>query len=205
MTLDTEGYVDLAGAKRSTRTVTVTAGQLWRGSVSYDSAASVAVRFVTADGYALPTSNTLPLMFSSSAGKLERTGSGNTRTITDLWPYASGYEVWAGRCLDNDPANLGEARQPVVASTPGSLSQIDVPLAPLTVVRSGSTSTVTATSRPSIDNPQSPCAATSVTLGTLNKGELKTSLPYGRWTIKIGSRSADVTLTQAASPQVVSP
>ncbi|TYL46420.1 hypothetical protein FXB39_13590 [Nocardioides sp. BGMRC 2183] len=206
VTLDSTGYVDLAGAKRSVRTVTVTPGQLWRGSVSYDSAASVAARFVTADGYALPSNNNLPLMFSTSAGTVERAGTGNARTITDLWPHASGYEVWAGRCLDNDPVNTGGAREPVVASDPAVTTTVDVPLAPLTVRRGSGSATVTATSKPSVDNPKSPCSTMTITLGSTTGGTLKTSLPYGRWSIRVGSSSAaDVTLTQAGTPPVVTP
>ncbi|WP_168929343.1 prepilin-type N-terminal cleavage/methylation domain-containing protein [Nocardioides sp. GY 10113] len=203
VTLNTSGYVDIAGAVSSSRTVTVTAGQLWRGSVSYDRAARMAVHFTTAPGYALPRANDLPLMFTTSAGSVERTGSGNNRTVSDLWPYASGYEIWAGHCLDNDPANLGEARAPVAVSDPGTTTSIEVALAPLTVSWGGA-GAITAVSNPSIDNPQSPCAATTVDLGTPSGGVLATSLPYGRWTIKAGSASKDVTLTQAAGPQTVS-
>ncbi|MEQ6901007.1 prepilin-type N-terminal cleavage/methylation domain-containing protein [Nocardioides sp. YIM 152588] len=204
VTMDRPGYVDLNGDATSVRTVTVTAGQLWRGSASYDQAASVAVTFTTESGYALPATNTIPLMFTTSAGSVERTGTGNTRTVGDLWPYASGYEVWAGRCLDNDPANLGEAREPVVAANPGATTSVDVPLAPLTVDRGSGARTITATSNPSIDNPQSPCSNITVTLGTTAGGVLATSLPYGRWTIADGTSTADVTLTKAAGPQTVS-
>lgn len=203
VTLDTTGYVDLAGNKTSTRSVTVQAGQLWRGTVSYDAAASITVGFKTADGYNLPQTNNLPLMFSTSAGTLERTGTGNSRAVTDLWPYPSGYEIWAGHCLDNDPAELDEAREPAVAADPAGTATAQVPLAPLTVTRSGGSVTVSATSKPSIENPKSPCAPMTVQLGSTANGQLKTSLPYGQWTIKAGSVTKDVLLTKAGGPMTV--
>ena len=49
------------------------------------------------------------------------TGSGATRTITPLFPYASGYQVWAGDCADADPAaHTGGSRGAVLASNPGA-------------------------------------------------------------------------------------
>lgn len=202
VTLDSSGYVDLTGTKKSVQTVTVATGQLWRGTVSYDRSAKLNVAFTTTAGYALPATNNIPLMLSTSAGTFERAGTGNSRTVTDLWPYPSGYEIWAGRCLDNDPANLGEARPPVVVSDPGvTTSNVGIPLAPLSVKGTGA---VTATSKPSIDNPKSPCPATTITLGNAS-GELKTSLPYGQWTIKIGTKSKDVLLKQATGPVTVTP
>ena len=49
------------------------------------------------------------------------TGSGTTRTITPLFPYASGYQVWAGDCADADPAAYtGGSRGAVLASDPGA-------------------------------------------------------------------------------------
>ena len=37
------------------------------------------------------------------------TGGGATRTVTPLFPFASGYQVWAGECADADPAPIPAA------------------------------------------------------------------------------------------------
>jgi hypothetical protein len=119
------------------------------------------------------------------------TGSGTTRTITPLFPYASGYQVWAGDCADADPqAYTGGSRGAVVPSNQGatttgsatldavdvtvrfnSLLGLPVPNATITATHAAGTgctsgSTLTTTTR------------------TNASGQLRLALPYGTWTIR---------------------
>src|SRR5581483_9715364 len=54
-------------------------------------------------------------------------GAGNPRTISGQFPYADGYEVWAGDCAEADPASYPGGSRTTVAVNPGSTSAATVP------------------------------------------------------------------------------
>ena len=125
------------------------------------------------------------------------TGSGATRTITPLFPYASGYQVWAGDCADADPAAYtGGSRGAVLASNPGAttsggsaaLDAVDV-----TVRRTSVTGTVVSGATVSaIHAAGTGCTAgetLTTTTTTDSLGKLRLALPYGAWTIRAVSGS----------------
>ena len=47
-------------------------------------------------------------------GVMPTSGSGNPRTITGLFPYADGYQTWAGACSDADPQGVSPSGQRVL-------------------------------------------------------------------------------------------
>ena len=202
--VQTVGYVTRSGDPSGTATAQVQAGQLWRTTIEYDRAATIAAQFATDAGYALPATNNIPVTLGNSAllpsGAKSITGSGNARTIANLWPYPSGYQVWAGPCLDNDPQYTGQQRGLPVTTDPGSTVAASVPLGAADVQGPASTA-VTA-----VHATDSACpSGLTISLGTTGAdGKLKTSLPYGDWTIKAGStHTLDVTLVSGDSPLTV--
>jgi hypothetical protein len=113
--------------------------------------------------------------------------------VTNLWPYPSGYEVWAGGCQDADPGLTGVRDRPVPTER-GTTVDTTVRLAPLEV-HAPAGSTVRA------DHvADSLCtSAVQLTLGTTDaSGVLRTSAPYGHWTVVVGGTGKEVVL--AADP-----
>lgn len=210
------GFVTPQGDATGTVTAQVQAGQLWKGTIEYDRAATVTAVFSTADGFSLPPSatNTLPVLLGNAAllpsGSRTVTGTGSTRTITPLWPYPSGYQVWAGQCLDNDPQHTGQGRELPVEVQPGGTGQAPVVLAPVTVQGPPATAVrATAVLQPADAADQDPtCPATStptvVEMGTTGPGgQLKGSLPYGRWRIEVDATTTTVELRRGEPTLVV--
>ena len=141
--VNTVGYVNRNGDPEGTATAQVQSGQLWRTTIEYDKAATINATFVTETGYALPATNNIPVALGNSAllpaGSKNFTGTGNTRTISNLWPYPSGYQAWAGPCVDNDPQTTGQQRGLPVVTDPGGIAAVDVPLGAVEVQAPAST------------------------------------------------------------------
>ena len=225
VTLSTPGYVDIKGMSPSTTTATVVAGQIWKGTVSYDRAATITATFQTAAGYQVPahiTSTTgvdaTPVMLGNSgllpsgAARATSTSGTQPRTISNLWPYASGYQLWSGGCLDNDPqytaATSGYDREPPVAVTPGGTSTATIDLAPIDLVNGSGSAKTAVTAVQATDNacPKISTYAgadygAKVVFGTVNATTtLKSSLPYGTWKVYVGtSLKGTVTLLKGAT------
>lgn len=204
VSLSKPGYVTRNGSPSAAASAQVQAGQLWRTVVEYDEAAALTVTFTTVSGYSLPTGNTLPVTLGNSAlvpsGARSVAGGGNTRTLSNLWAYPSGYQVWAGSCLDNDPQFNGGSRDLPVAVSPGGISTATLALEPVRVTGAPSNRTVVAT-----QSSDSSCASgQSITLGTsAGDGSLMTSLPLGDWRITSGSRSGNVSVDAGGGAESV--
>ncbi|WP_134766828.1 carboxypeptidase regulatory-like domain-containing protein [Nocardioides sp. 1609] len=209
LTMNLAGHVNPAGDATARTTANVVTGQLWRGTIEYDRAATINVTFATQVGWSLPPAtaagiNQVAVTIGNSAlipgGSRSVTGTGLNRVLTKLWPYPSGYEVWAGSCVDSDP---GDDRAAPVAADPEALvaPAATATLAPLTV-RGTTGQVITATHAADTACP----SGVTITLGATLDGELRTSLPYGTWTIKrSGSGSTKVVTlrpTDTAVPTV---
>ncbi|GAA5142664.1 hypothetical protein GCM10023340_06500 [Nocardioides marinquilinus] len=192
--LNRAGYVTPAGDPAGKTTVQVQSGQLWRGIAEYAQSATVDVTFTTREGFGLPPANQqIPVSLGNSAlkpsGVKAYPGTGNARSLTSLWPYPSGYTLWAGNCLGNDPKDLGD---PPVAVEPGQTATTTVRLAPLTV-RAPVGTTITA--KQAVDS-SCPAGATVIVGQVPASGVLAASLPTGLWrlTRSGSSTTRDVTL-----------
>lgn len=208
--LNRAGYVWSRNPELGNLTAAVVAGQLWRGSVEYDKAAKVDATFITRTGWSLPPTsgaaastgiNKIPITVANSAitptGSRAITGTGATRSMTDLFPFHSGYELWAGNCADSDP---GDFRDPPVVTDPGGSATAQVPLAPVTVTAPSGTITATHAADTSCSSGM------TVTLGTPSGGSLKTSLPYGKWTLsRSGSGTTRVVTLTPPDPALPLP
>ena len=133
-----------------------------------------------------------------------------------LYPFAGGYEVWAGACADADPDHVDaggndaypDADRQVFAAEPDTTTTGAVELATLAVTVVSDEGT--ATPLPGVPVRATDCAAT-YDLGTTDtSGELLTALPYGVWVVEAeeddGDWDGDVTVVlepQAPAAQTV--
>jgi hypothetical protein len=177
----------------------VQAAQISQQVIQYDNAATINVNLTTSPAaYNLPTGiNSIPVTLANtglSAGTTSVTGTTSSRTLTKLWPFPGGYQVWAGNCLDNDPGGL---RDLPVSSDPGEVSPtVSVPLGAVDVTGTQNSRAVTATHARDTDPGGCP-TSTTITLGTTNaSGELQTSLPFGTWKITANSKTVQVTVVK---------
>ena len=208
------GYVDIKGQSPSTTTAAVVAGQIWHGTVSWDRSATITAKLTAPTGFTLPEGLTtattanqtgVPIMLGNSglqpngvAPAASTTGLATVQVKT-LWPYPAGYEVWPGKCLDNDPENPtytpAGVRAGPVTTDPGTTATVDVPLVGISVKNtSGSARAVMA-----IQATDASCtsagtfASTSYGAKVLIASALaggataKTALPYGVWSLYAAS------------------
>jgi hypothetical protein len=209
-TLNGTGYVDRQGNQPATQTVGVTASQISSLQFDYDRAATLSVGLVAPSGAVIPTGTygiamtvaNSNLTVGTESFQQAATGSGTTRTITPLFPYASGYEVWAGDCADADPAAYsGGSRGPVLASNPAATTSGSAALDAVDVVVTRSNGTLQSGATVSaIHAAGTGCTAgetLTTTTTTNSSGQLRLALPYGTWTIRAvsGSRNGTATVT----------
>ena len=200
--LNTVGYVDPIGNATPSLSFTVAAGTLTQKSFSYDQAGTLAVTLTTDSGYALPTTLPQISLYNTSIlplGVKAVASAAAATSITNLWPYVDGYAVWAGSCKQSDPTVAGGTRDAVVPLAPGASAAKSVRLAPVQVsvtTLAGllplANATVTATPA---SNTNCVAPDTLLTLGVTNSlGVLMTSLPVGKWTLKVNGKTGS-TLT----------
>ncbi len=218
VTLSGTGMVDGQGLSAPPQTVTVKAGSTSNVQFQYDVASSLVLTLQGNGGYAVP--NAVPIALGNThlvpLGVMPATGSGNPRTITGLFPYADGYQPWAGLCSDADPIGVspsgpayypGATRPAAIVMTPGQSSSgtVQLPALRVTVMKGASLKSgyaVTATHVvPSGVSSDPGCpTAEAYALGTSNaSGLVSMALPYGTWKITATSGAstgnANVTLS----------
>ena len=105
VSLNTAGYVDAQGMSSPSQTAGVTVGQVTQKSFDYDQAATLALTIAGINGGT--PANAMAVSLGNTgylpSGTKAFTGTGTTRTITNLFPFNDGFEVWAGDCADADP------------------------------------------------------------------------------------------------------
>lgn len=239
VTVDTPGYVTPQAQATGSIQANVTEGVLWHGSMVYDEAASYSVVVCPPQGHTLPPSlygttdaTKVPVTLANSgllpggsrpfstAGtrttKACPAADGTTfdaqaevRTIASLWPYAAGYQVWMGACVENDPQSGGGVRDLPATSDPGVHTEVTTTLGAVTVTGAPTGVALVArqvtTQRDANGNvvigyTDSACPqGATIPLGQANaNGRLQTSLPWGRWQIT----RADATTSTPTEPFV---
>jgi hypothetical protein len=183
----------------------------------YDRAATLEVALLAPAGAEIPSGMATTvansnLTVGTKTFSEASTGGGATRTVTPLFPFSSGYQVWAGECADADPAaHPGGSRGAALASNPGATTSGSATLDAVDVrVRSASGpvpgATVRATHAGGTGCP-SGVTLTSATPTDAN-GRLLLALPYGTWTVTAtggsGSVSSPATLVDPVSPSIPS-
>jgi hypothetical protein len=214
------GNVDSQGSTSPTRSATVKAASTTSVQFLYDQAAGLSITLSpTTAGYTVPTS--VPISLGNThlipSGVLSyTTPTGSPRTLSNLFPFTDGFQVWAGSCSDADPQGVkptggafypGATRSAAIAMTAGSTSSATVTLPSLLAQfkRSSSSGTYTITAThvvPSGATSDAGCptaetytlaSAQSITTATT---QIKTSLPFGTWTITWKNNSSSVTGSQ---------
>lgn len=195
-TVSQPGWVDYYGMPAGTKAVTVVSGGLAQTTINYDEAAALTVSYSTDSGYALPTglsSLTLSNAQLQPSGVKVVSTSGTTTTVAGLWPFSDGYTVWAGSCLQSDPATAGGARDTAVVVGPGATGSTTTALAAAEIaVRTAAALPVVNATVLAYPLSTDGCAASEnpLTLGVTNgSGVLRTSLPAGDWRLQVSGRS----------------
>jgi hypothetical protein len=183
------GYVDDQEAGTPSQTASVTVGTTTSMQFNYDVGATINVSGwsnpapAAATGVPVSVANTGLQPYRSASF-----GAGST-ALSPLFPYPSGYVVFAGSCTDADPIGLDSSSnqfypgQPTtVAVTPGGVSQASFPLYSLAVQvldRSGQpvpAATLTATATGGTCSAGSP---TTYGLAGVVNGASITGVPLG--------------------------
>lgn len=203
VTANQSGYVSSAGNFTPSSPASVSQGNTTPVAFDYDRVGTLKLG-LGESSYPAPAD--VPVTIGNTAllpdGHTSYTGTGTPRTLTNLFPFASGYTVWAGSCLDADPegastagpyyptAVRGTAYQAV---TSGSPSTIPVAMAKVRVVVladasgtpiSGASVSMAHSGTAICDFPE------SYSLGSTDSGgELKVSMPWGSWDVSVSGRT----------------
>jgi type II secretory pathway pseudopilin PulG len=213
VTLNSTGYVDRQGNQPAVQTVDVQAGQISNLNFDYDRAATLQVGLVAPSGAAIPAGMALTvansnLTVGTTSFPEASTGSGVTRTVRPLFPYSSGYQVWAGDCADADPGTYaGGSRPAPLASNPAATTSGSVALDAVdVVVRRINGNTVNNAIVSGIHAALTGCTAGETLTPTTrtSSGRLRIALPYGTWTIRATTTGATVR-TGVSAPVVLDP
>lgn len=194
LTLNQSGYVNYEGYQSVSKTANLELGKLNVLPFTYDKAAAANVTYVTAPGYPLP--QTLPglTLFNSGlvGGKLRLNPTAAPASVTGLWPYPTGYSIWASTCDQSDPAlnSLGYPRPDAVYLDGGKTTNASVALHPVdinVVNNDGDGVGGVGVKATRVDPADIGCLGNdaALELGTSSAGgDLKTSLPAGVWTLE---------------------
>jgi len=198
VSLGTPGYVDRQGHASPSQPVTVTVGQVQSLQFDYDQASSITATLNPANGGVVPID--LPVTIANTilvpTGTTTFTGSGNPRTISNLFPANDGYQLWAGQCADADPEGKdasgtafypSASRDDPVEVDPGATTAAGVTLTPLQVhVVDQLSQPKAARTLVFVHAADNVCAGgESHTVGTTDaSGNLDVSLPYGTWQVQ---------------------
>jgi hypothetical protein len=214
VTLSQSGYVDFHGQSTSSVSSSVSLGDLTVVKMSYDKAATLNVSFSQPAGYSLPQplpQITLANTGIQPAGTLVVSATSGTTSIGSLWPFSSGYAVWAGSCPDADPAAspTNGSRAPATVVAPGSSAIATVPLQPVDIALTDSdgdpvaNATVTAAK---VSPAPATCATApdgTLTLGVTDvNGHLGALLPNGYW--QVSTQGSSTNLDVAGVPASIS-
>ncbi len=220
VSLDRLGFVNDQGVTTPSQPASVQSGSTVSLQFEYAAASTLNLTLQNAGGAPLPSSGGVPVSIGNShllpAGVVAEPGTGATRSIGGLFPYADGYQVWAGACSDADPEGIqpiggpyytGASRVAPISVAEGAASAGTVAMPALAVATSTTLGLprggvqVTATHVPTSYDPVSgvgtdsgcPTAETYV-LGTTDPvtGLLTTALPYGTWSISAAGTSTPV-------------
>ena len=225
VTLNSTGYVGRQGDQPATQNVAVAATQISTLQFDYDRAATLGVTLSTPSGpptAAIPSGIALTvansnLTVGTKSFSEASTGSGTPRTVRPLFPYSSGYQVWAGDCADADPDGTpdlypGTTRGPVLASNPAVTTSGTATLGAVDVTVRQTTATGTLMSGATVSGIHAAgtgcTAGETLTSATLTAaGKLRLALPYGTWKIRatITSGSPAIPRTGTSADIVIAP
>jgi hypothetical protein len=138
LTFSQAGFVDVGGDNAVDRTVSVTASTTTTETIEYAQAGVIDVSFDTKVGgnpVEASQAQTLTVSHSNMPAPGRKTfdpagGAQSTISATSLFPFTSGYNVYAGSCPNNDPSvydsNYFTTNPGSVVVAPGSTNAVTV-------------------------------------------------------------------------------
>jgi len=150
--LNQTGWVDPDGNTQVDHNVTVSAGNVTTTEFLYDQAGSFNVSVVRTGGSADLSTGVMAAHTGVTLGYRAVTGSATAFAFTKMFPFSSPYEVFAGDCEGNNPANWDEnyfANHPLAVAkvnrgvNPGPARQVIEPTLNLTVTHKTNNNTPT--------------------------------------------------------------
>lgn len=211
ITMNSSGFVDGQGNPNPSQSATVTAGTITSLQFVYGQASSLTLNFSGPTGSIMPPSFMLTVANTSLLpdGTNAYGPGGSSQTVSSLFPYLSGYQAWAGDCIDSDPG--GSKRIAPVAMTPGGNSTAAVVMPGVKVVVKNTSGVVQANQvvlfKHATDN-QCPAGDTLTYTKTDATGTLTAATPYGLWTVQVQGRTVSgswptVNVNSATNPPTV--
>ena len=221
VSLSSGGYVNDQGVANPSQTVTVVAGSTVQTQVNYDRAATLNLTMVGGAGGAIPDTMAYTIfntgLLPTGTKRISGTGlTGPNRTISSLYPYLSGYQMWAGSCLDADPQGQkpsggayypGASRDPAIMTTPGGATSgnINMPSLLVNVKKAGSNlagATVFVVHAADTGNGCTSGQTWTMSGTTDVNGNILGALPYGLWTVQVKVAGVLQTPTSGVWPSV---
>ena len=211
LTLSGSGLVDQQGVTPPSQVAGVTGGAVTSARFDVDEGAAILV--VPAPG-PVPDSMRVTVANSSlTLGTRTFAWTASANTLGPLFPFASGYSVWAGGCADADPTytGFGGTRPAPVAVTPGATSTAPARLTTQAVytyrsvfgiVTPRGSTTLQATHSGSASCPAGNETLTWTGVQTDSNGRATIALPYGTWTITALNRTTVTAGTVTIRPGV---
>lgn len=201
ITLSAPGYVNPAGLSSPTQTAGVQSSQLVKTVLNYDRAAELVLAWGADATHPMPAGMPITLNNANQLPGASKAFTATTPTagadLKNLFPFASGYAIWAGDCADAQPATAL-----TVAAPQGGSVSATVPVAPIDVTVAGAAAGVIVLAQHAADTACT--TAEQYTLGATDAtGVVHAALPAGTWTITAGKGSASVPLTAGSTATAV--
>jgi hypothetical protein len=149
-TVNESGWVDVSGLTLVSRSATVSGGNVNAITIQYDRAADVGVTFDTVVGLHDPQASVAKTVTAANSGVPPSgvrsfTASGRASSIdaTNLFPFSSGYAIYAGSCASANPQGYDsryfESNPGFVQTAPGASNDVvvRVPAINLLVTKGG--------------------------------------------------------------------
>ena len=211
-TATSTGYVASSGADQPSVPATVSSGATTPIIFDYDIQGMFTVQLGNTN---YPAPSALPVGIGNSSllpdGTQSVAGTGSTRTISNIFPFPSGYTGWAGSCMDADPegknalgpyypSSVRGAAVMASSSNPPTVTPVMAKIRLVVLTASGAsvpgvTPVLTHAGTAPCDFPE------SFTLGTTNSnGETFASMPWGTWDVTVPGRNLMAPVTPVFSP-----
>lgn len=203
VTISAAGFVDTVNAPTSVQSVTVANGTTTAAEFQFDASTTLAVSLSGATIY--PAAAGVPVTIANSGilptGTATYAGTGASRSLPNLFPWADGYSVFAGGCKHADPQ--GESapgtriwgpdavRPDPIEAVPGGTSSAVVQMPEIEVLATRTVAGVpTPVSGASVQAQHAAddgCpAGANYSLGTTNAaGVTGKGLPFGIWDVYV--------------------
>jgi len=214
VTANASGYVTSAGVFTPSQPASVATGTTTPIVFDYDLVGSLRAGLGDSE-HPAPANMTLSIGQTALLpdGHTAYAGTGTPRQLTNLFPFASGYTMWAGSCTDADPEGVSgagayypdETRGAAIqATTSGTAPVVGIAMAKVRVAVIsdstgapvvGATVTTAHAGTAICDLPE------SYSLGaTDGSGVVKTSLPWGTWDFQVSGYGLSYPVTPTFAP-----